>query len=216
VAWANADPGAVLVEHSPVLTAAFDLSASAAVTGARLYPDTDGEWTSTNFPGTIVQGVLFTVTEPGFSLTGYWVWCCLTFMATTAPPLALWQATAFETGTLLPAGTVTGPTLVPGTWNFAPLAVPVPLTANTPYKAVYGLSGNFPLTFTWYGSHGPGSAGITNGPLLAYSAAGGTRPDPFNDDQCTFDTSTADPTAVYPITSNDDYNCWLDVQVEPS
>jgi hypothetical protein len=177
----------------------------------RFFPSTNGPASSTGFGGTILLGTLFKVTSPGLSLQGYWYWRADTAQSASAS-FALWQATGHLTGSLVAATTTSGSGAVVGQWNFYPLTS-VPLTANTTYKAVYGVSGNFLNTPSQFNSGGVYQAGITTGPLFAFSDTSGTAGDPFSDNQTTFDTTTSDPTAVYPIGFNSGFNGWADVQV---
>jgi hypothetical protein len=177
--WANADPGAVLVEHSPVLTASFDLVGPGASGGFRLYPDLNGPRAATGFSGPICLALSFTVSSPGFSLDGYWWWCCLSGQSSSAPAFALWRAASPLSGVLLPAGNATGNPLTVASWNFTPVATPVPLTAGTAYKAVVGMNDSFPFTAGWYSLTGPGWNGVVNGSLIGYSGPGAGNPQPF-------------------------------------
>lgn len=181
----------------------------------RLFPATNGPGASTSFGGVLVQGILFKVTSPGMVLQGYWLWRADSSQSASAS-FALWQPTGFGTGTLISSSSASTSTMVAGQWNYVPLPTPLALTSGTAYKAVYGVSGNFPDTITQFDTGGPYVNGIINGPLTgfsAYAAAGGTLPDVYGDVQCSYDTSTSDPTAVYPANDNSSYNAWINVQV---
>jgi Domain of unknown function (DUF4082) len=178
----------------------------------RFFPSTSGPVSSTGFGGTIIVGTLFKVTAPGLSLQGYWYWRADTAQS-ASPSFALWQATGHATGTLVAATSVSGSGAIAGQWNFYPLTTPAALTASTAYKAVYGVTGNFLDTPSQFNSGGVYQAGITTGSLFAFSDHTGTAGDAFADEQSTFDTSTSNPAAVYPIGFSSGFNGWVDVQV---
>jgi hypothetical protein len=184
--------------------------------GYRLFPSTYGPGSSVSYGGVIVQGILFEVTDPGMVLRGYWFWRADSPQSASAS-FALWQATGFGTGTLISNSSASTSTMVAGQWNYVPLPGSLALTSGTAYKAVVGVSGNFNDTTGQFDTGGPYVGGITNGPLTAFSAVagtGGTLPDVYGDYQCTYDTSTSDPTAVYPASDSSSYNAWIDVQVD--
>ena len=181
----------------------------------RLFPSTNGPGSSISYGGSIVTGALFEVTASGMVLQGYWFWRADSGQSASAS-FALWKATGFGTGTLVASSSASTSTMVVGQWNYVPLPSPLALTPNTAYKAVVGMSGNFPDTSNQFGTGGPYVGGITNGPLTAfstYASGGGTLQDAYGDIQCTYDLSTSDPTAVYPATDSSAFNAWIDVQV---
>jgi len=88
-------------------------------------------------------------------------------------------AADLQRGTVvIPAATVTSGTLTAGQWNYVPLPVPVQLAIGSPYLACTGwVSVNgFPETANQFGNGGVYAAGITNGPLSAYSHTTGSNP----------------------------------------
>jgi hypothetical protein len=181
-----------------------------------------GPAASAAFGGAFTAGMAFEVTGSGQFLYGYYLWRADSAQSATAG-FALWLVTAASAGTYLGSSTAaSGSGLAAGAWNLTTLAAPFALTPGTPYKAVYGLAGNFPDTSSGTGSFtGSYSAGIVNGPLTVYSpptSLGGTNPVPFaNSFQGTFGTAGSDPTADYPVsTDGSGANFWIDVLVGPS
>lgn len=207
------------VAATTAVTAAGPTSSGGGGTTYRLFPTTNGPTAATSYTGPYGTGTSFEVTASGVTLDGYWWWVCPTGgQSTAAQEFCLYQITGTSTGTLVSGSTVTSGTLSAG-WNFIPLSPPLALTSGTPYKAATAWTSSgagFPYTPGFYGTGGPGVAGITNGPLTAFSddpGGGGTNPDPFGDNQSTFQVATADPTANYPATGNSSFNGWLDVDV---
>ncbi len=175
----------------------------------------------TAYGGPFLAGTVFQVTEWGLWLEGFW-WWCPTGGDTGAQKFALWllyNTTGSETSTsegLVPAATVTSGTLTAGAWNYIALSTPIPLTADVPYIAATGWTSvnGFPDTHNQFGSGQPYSAGITNGPLSAYSDVGGSNPTPSNwAPQGLFGTAGNDPTVHMPGTGSNSANFWVDVQV---
>jgi hypothetical protein len=181
----------------------------------RLFPSTNGPSAATSFSGSFSGATAFHVTADGTYLAGYWWWVCSTGSPPTGPQkLCLWQDTGSAAGHVVPAATITSGTLSAG-WNYIPLLTPVPLSKDGAYRAVIGVNGPFPFTTGQYGSGQSLTAGITNGPLKAYSDTGGTAPNPYNNPQCSFQTSNADPAGTtFPASGNGSYNGWTDVQVQ--
>ena len=171
------------------------------------------------YAGNFIAGMLWKTTVNGLWLTGYWHW---------VPPggdtiprkFALWQLTDTTHGTtqaLVPAGTVTSGTLTAGAWNYVPLPAPIGLSGGVPYCACYGYVAvnGFPDTQNQFGSGQPYAAGITSGPLFAYSGQGTATAEPYtsNYDQGVFSVAGSDPAAVMPTTADQHSNFWVDVQV---
>jgi hypothetical protein len=177
----------------------------------------NGPTTATAFTGGFIAGTAFQVTASPIYLTGYWWWVCPSGGQATAPQkFALWQVPISNTqnATLIATATVTSGTLTAGQWNYVPLATPIPLTPGVPYRAATGLVNNFPDTNNQYGATQPYAAGITNGPLTAYSDASGSVPQPYtNTVQGSFTTGSSDPTVAFPGQGNGSFNSWIDVQV---
>jgi hypothetical protein len=186
----------------------------------RLFPLTAGPSSSQSFANPITVSTAFQVTQGGMYLQGYWYWIADTGQPMGPQSFALWTNTGT---TLYPVGGayVVGSQLTSGPlhlgWNYAPYATPLALTPYTPYRAQTGFTGNFLQTLNQFNSGGPYAAGITNGPLMAFSDSTGSAyfPPWVNNGgaQCGFTTASADPTA-FPATGADSgFNCWLDVQV---
>jgi hypothetical protein len=192
------------------------------MTSFRLFlPSTQGPMNATPYQGPFRAGVVFQVTAWNTWLEGFWWW--VPEAGDVGPQqFALWQLyttasaeAAATTGLITPAIVTSGP-LVAGQWNYVALAAPVPLTAGVPYVAATGWNvvNGFPIS---QGQFGPGQAyadGITNGPLVAYSDAGGGNSVPGGwAAQGLFDVVTADPTAAIPARGDQSSNFWVDVQV---
>ena len=171
------------------------------------------------YSGNFLAGILWKVTSGGLWLSGYWHWVPAGG-DTTARKFALWQLTDTThsvSQVLVPAGTITSGTLTAGQWNYVPLSTPIALPAGVPYVACYGYSAvnGFPDTQNQFGSGNPYAAGITNGPLFAYSDQGASAPEPYtsNYSQGVFSVASTDPAAVMPSTGDVHSNFWVDVQV---
>jgi Domain of unknown function (DUF4082) len=179
----------------------------------RLFPATDGPSAATAYTGPVVFGVVFEVTSGGTWLEGYWWWVCASGQSGAAQTFALWQLTSYGAGTLVTAATTNSATLTPGQWNYVPLPTPVALTSGITYLACTGFENNFPITNNQFGAGDPYSAGITNGPLTAFSDQSGSNREPFSTPQGCFTTATGDPTAGPPTQGWLSSNLWIDVQV---
>jgi hypothetical protein len=179
----------------------------------RLFPSTSGPSSPVSYSGPFLAGVLFEVTTGGCYFDGYWWWVCPSGQPTSAQAFALWEVYNDGIGTLIPSATITSGSLTPGQWNYVPLATPVPLTIGACYNACTGFSGSFPDTNGQFGSGGPYSAGIVNGPLTAFSDQSGSLPAPFSNAQGLFGVSGTDPTANMPGEGSDSCNFWMDLQV---
>jgi hypothetical protein len=147
---------------------------------------------------------------------GYWWWVCNTGQSTAPQKFALWAMSAASTGTVLPGSVVTSSALTAGHWNYVPLPAPIPLAIGATYIAATGLTGGFPDTNNQYGAGDPYSAGITQGPLFAYSDLSGTKPAPTGTAQGTFSTAGTDPSIYLPVQGSNSFNAWIDVQVDTS
>lgn len=178
------------------------------MTNFRLFPSTNGPASSTAFAGSIVEGVIFQVTSPGYQLQGYWWWRADSSQAASAS-FALWTMTAHETGTVVSGSTASVSSLPTGQWTYTPLATPISLSTGVVYQAQVGTVNNFPFTSGFY------TTAVTNGPLTAFADSGDTGHDVFNDFQCVFTTGSSNPATTLATTANSSYNCWLDVQVGP-
>ena len=140
-----------------------------------------------------------------------------------AKALHLWRGSTSITGTITgriyrvdsaAAGTAVTGTDVTFTlgattgWKTATLATPVELVANQRYRVCYRVAttGNS-ATAAYWRSGGAGASGITNGPLVAPSAANTT-----GNDQNSY---TSGATMAFPTEGFDDTNWWVDVTVAP-
>lgn len=192
------------------------------MTTYRLFPATSGPAATVAFAGNFLAGVLFKVTQGGMWFTGYWHWVAANG-DTVARKFALWNITGAAAGVLVPAATVTSGVLTAGQWNFVPLAVPVPLAIGTTYNACTGWVAvhGFPdsdVTGAGTGaadSYGTGghTAGITQGPLFAFSDQGKLAPEQWGNPQGVFSTAGSDPSVTMPATGSNSGNFWMDVQV---
>jgi hypothetical protein len=182
----------------------------------RLFPSTNGPSSPVSYGGPFLAGVLFEVTSGGIWFDGYWWWVCPSGQSTTAQQFALWAVyDGGSGGALVPGSTVTSGTLVAGQWNYVPLSTSIPLAIGGCYNACTGFTGNFPDTDGQYGSGGPYAAGITNGPLTAFSDQSGSMPPPFNNlPQGVFSVSGTDPTTNMPANGSNSDNFWMDLQVD--
>jgi Domain of unknown function (DUF4082) len=182
----------------------------------RLFPTTSGPSSPVSYSGNFIAGVVFAVTTGAVWLDGYWWWVCPSGQSTSAQEFALWCLYSGPpgTGTLVANAAVTSGTLTAGQWNYVPLAAPVPLAIGATYIAATGVNGAFPLANSQFGGGDPYSAGITNGPLTAYSDPSGSLPSPFSTNQGVFSVAGTDPTANMPTQGSASDNFWMDVQVD--
>lgn len=183
----------------------------------RLFPSTNGPSTATSFAGTFLSGVVFSVTQPTMYISGYYWWVCNSGgQPTSSQTFALWNAGGGGSAhALVTSGTTTSGALTAGQWNYVPLSTPIPLSENQLYVAATGFTGSFPDTNNQFGAGNPYAAGITNGPLFAYSDTGGSAPTPGSPlGQGLFASGAGtDPTAVMPGGVSNSANFWIDVQI---
>lgn len=176
----------------------------------------NGPGTATALAGNYIAGIMFGLTQVQW-LYGYRWWCCPAGSQPTAPvKCALWNPLSPTTGdgALIPNSVAFTGTLVPGQWNNAMLANPLPLALGTPYLPAIAGNGNFPFTISQFGPTQPFANGIVNGPLVAYSdsSAGATvNPSPYTLPQCSFTQAQNDPTLAMPNLGNSSFNSWVDV-----
>jgi hypothetical protein len=187
----------------------------------RLFPSTAGPSSAVAYTGNFIAGLTFFVTREA-RFQGYWWWVCANGQSTSPVTCALWQAYMDADATLVPGSIVTSGELVAGQWNWISLETPLPLSIGAAgaeagvaeYVAAIGCNGAFPDTNNSFGSGDPYSAGITSGPLSAFSGQSGTLPSPFGIDQGLFSVAGSDPSAVPPLGGdNTQDNFWVDVQV---
>ena len=179
----------------------------------RLFPNINGPSSPVSYGGQFLAGVLFQVTTGGVWFEGYWWWVCNTGQSVAGQKFALWEVYADGSGTLIPAATITSGSLTAGQWNYVGLAAPLPLTIGACYNACTGFTGSFPDTNGQFGAGEPYSAGITSGPLSAFSDLSGTQPAPFSMTQGVFGTSGTDPSVSMPAQGSGSDNFWMDLQV---
>jgi len=178
----------------------------------RLFPSTNGPSSPVSYSGAFQSGVLFEVTQGATWFDGYWWWVCPSGQATAPQKFALWAVYNDGVGALIPAATATSGTLVAG-WNYVRLGTPIPLAQGACYNACTGFSGSFPDTNGQYGAGGPYAAGITSGPLTAFSNGSGSKPAPFAMSQGVFSVAGTDPAANMPAGGSGSDNFWMDLQV---
>ena len=146
------------------------------MTNYRLFSGTSGPSSAISYNGPFLAGVVFKVTTGGTWFDGYWWWVCGTGQSTAPQKFALWQVYTNATGTLISSATVTSGPLTAGQWNYVALPTPLPLATGVGYVAATGFTGGFPDTNNQFASGDPYGAGITSGPLTAYSDQTGTQP----------------------------------------
>jgi hypothetical protein len=195
------------------------------MTVRRLFPSVNGPAAAQSYSGNFISGVVFAVSGGSQWFEGYWWWVSASVQSTAPVKCALWcSGTGTGAGTLVPGSAVTSGTLTAGQWNYIPLPAPVQLapgydanlsTSGSAYVAAIGCNGPFPDTNNFWGSSGPGTNGIINGPLVAYSGStgGGTLAAPYGLAQGVFTTGESDPAAAMPAGGSNTDNFWVDVQV---
>lgn len=198
------------------------------MTTYRLFPSTSGPAVGTAYAGNLIVGCVFGVTSGGKWLTGYWWWVPGTNGDTASgQKFALWQVTAVGVGTLVPNSTVLAGALTAGAWNFVPLPAPLLLTPfatsgaftyGCAYVAATGkvFTSGFPETKSQFAAAEPFAAGITNGPLFAFSSLTGSAPAGGSSGwspQMPFTIAASDPAVALPGTNDTDANLWLDIEV---
>jgi hypothetical protein len=166
----------------------------------------------TTYSGNYMAGLAFQVTQGSTGFQGYCWWVAASNQDTAALKFALWQITGNQVASLVPGSVVTSGALTAGQWNYVPLSVPLALSAYIPYLAVIGgvFTTGFPDTANQFGAAEPYVAGITNGPLFAYTSGGAA--DQFWPQQ-PYTTAASDPATAFPSTNNLNDLLWLDVQV---
>lgn len=181
----------------------------------------NGPAAATSSSGNYEAGIGFGVTQAGLWFTGYWWWVCSTGQQTAAQKFALWQFTSPSAdGILIPGSVVTSGALTAGAWNYVPLPTPIPLSPNGGtagglgpfYQACTGYvsTTGFPELDNQFGVGQPYVNGIVNGPLWAWgNTAPGTAPG-----QSQFSsTQGADPAVHQPLSTFNNANFWMDLQV---
>jgi hypothetical protein len=196
---------------------AMESRPQAKPTTFRLFPHTSGPKNPASYTGSFLAGVAFEVSTGGCWLEGFWWWVCDKHQSTKEQKFALWQAYPVDgnlQGRLIGATTVEDKKLRAGRWNYIALHKPVPLAISATYVAATGLKGSFPISKNAFGKKDKYHAGITNGPLHAYSDVTGTRPIPFGGSQALFSIAGNDPTKHMPnVGDGKSSNFWMDLQV---
>jgi Domain of unknown function (DUF4082) len=189
----------------------------ARTTTHRLFPHTNGPRTPASYTGPFLAGVAFEATTGGTWLEGFWWWVCDRHQSTRAQKFALWQAYPVDgnlQGRLIKDATAEAKKLRAGRWNYISLHEPVPLAIGATYIAATGLKNGFPITKNSFGKKDKYHAGITNGPLRAYSDISGSHPIPFGGAQALFSTAGDDPTKHMPaLGDGKSSNFWMDLQL---
>ena len=167
----------------------------------------------------------FEVTQDNMWLQGYWWWITDlgTMPVAAGQKFCLWQPgygsnatyAAVIPGSSATSGAMTGG----GAWNYIPLAAPLQLSRDAAYVAatIYqpsGGSGFWEYKNRW-GTGNPWAAGITNGPLTAFSDQSGSLPAWQSLPQSTYNTPAGtDPAAgTFPGNGNASSFFGMDVQV---
>ena len=146
------------------------------------------------------------------------------FRPVDGPPqkFALWQLYGDAEANLIPGSVVTSGPLTAGQWNYVPLPMPLQLSIGSVsgsgaavYEAATGFSGGFPDTNSQFGAGDPHAAGITNGPLFAFSDQGASAPAPTSVGafQGAFGTAGTDPSVNLPVQGSSSSNFWIDLQI---
>lgn len=199
------------------------------MTTYRFFSSTDGPASAVSYGGSFLAGLVFQATGGGTWLDGYWWWVAGSGQTTAAgQQFALWQipyyvndgdefSGASANWQVVPGTTATAGTLTAGAWNYVALDSPVLLSQGFPYVLATGFSGDFPATNDQFGSGDPFSAGITAGPVTAYSDQGGSNYVVSGDDgvpQGLFSVAGTDPTANAPNEGSNSANFWIDAQFD--
>jgi hypothetical protein len=189
------------------------------VTTWRLFPATNGPGAPTSYSGNFLAGIAFQHTSATVLwLNGYYHWVP-TGGDVVARKFALWNNTVTTSGQLVPNSTVMSGTLTVNQWNFVALPTPIQITVGTPYVAATGWAAvnGFPDTNNQFGSGQPFTAGITQGPLFAFSDATGggdvAARNPTGLAQGLFSVAGTDPSLVMPNAGSNSANFWMDVQL---
>ena len=195
------------------------------MTTYRLYPTTNGPSTAVSYNGPFASGIAFEVTSGGMWFEGYWWWVSASGQPTSPQTFALWQVYGEGNGRLISAATVTSGALTAGQWNYVPLANPIMLSVGgganfvradgggpAIYVACTGFTGGFPDTNNQFGAGDPFAAGITDGPLTAFSDQGASLAGPWNNGQGLFSTNS-NVTAACTFGVSNSSNFWMDIQV---
>ena len=190
--------------------------ATAAPTVTRqFFPATNGPAAVASFSGNYIVGIAFTVSTT-VSLQSFWLWVPANGDVTPVKT-ALWQASGSQVGHLVTGSVFTSGALTQGAWNPVAVSPHLALTPGATYVAEVGwvATNGFPFTANQFGAAEPFAAGIVGTKATAYSDTGGTNPSPigFLVAQCPFSTASADPSAMYVVSSFESFNGWVDISV---
>lgn len=185
----------------------------------RLFPATNGPATVAATSGGWLLGVQFSALTIMGWLNGYYLWTPGNG-DTTPVKHALWNYNPTAGApVLVPGSTVTSGTLTAGAWNFTALPTPVQLGAGAQYVAATGwtVTNGIPVTGGQFSAAQPFGAGITNGPLTAWSSGTGTNayptPGSLGGQMVFSNVLGSDPSVNMPNNGSGDDNLWVDVLV---
>ena len=165
---------------------------------------------SVSFGAPTSLGVLFKVTAGSLYLKGYRYFCLDATDTTANVRFAAWHVTGTGTGTVLAGSQQTSNLTISATTpNDVFLTTPVALTSGQVYAAVVGDADHGPITNSYYTTGGTGAAGVTNGPLTAFSDQGAALAAPNGNPQGCFQQSSDDPAAAFPATGFSSSNFWI-------
>jgi hypothetical protein len=182
----------------------------------------NGPGSVTSTSGGWLIGVQFSVTGQMMWLDSYRLWVPSNG-DTTARKFALWNTTSPTTQVLVPGSVVTSGTMTLGAWNVVPLSAPIQLAPGTQYVAACGwnVTTGISVTSGQFDSGDTYAAGITNGPLVGWSAGTGSNPYPvtgaaagIGGQQVFSNSSGSDPSAAMPANGSGSDNLWIDVVVD--
>lgn len=194
------------------------------MTNYRLFPSTNGAAAANSYSGTFMSGVCFKSLKAGCFFLGYWWWVG-TNQSVLPVECALWQVQNSGSGQgqgyIAGSKTTSGP-LSTGTWNFVPVATPIPLAPHGTYVAQVGCNGNFPDSAGWWGANAPN--GITSGPLFAFGPNpnqgayttyfnGGYGCDDGVPQGCFNDAGSTDPSVTFAGGASATDCFWVDVEI---
>ena len=173
------------------------------------------------YGGNIILGTCFSPTGKVLWLQGYYLWVPTggDLNLSGTQKFCLWNRYNTPSGQVLVANsTVTASSFTANTFNYVPLATPIPLAPGELYVAATGWTSvnGFPSTNNQFGTGNPYVGGIVNGPLTGWSDAsnGGTLTYPANQGpQGVFSVASNDPTAQMPNAGSNSANFWVDILV---
>ena len=162
--------------------------------GGNGFWDSEMDLVNWNSYGDMQTAITFKVTDDDLEVGGYYYWYDTAEDALIPGGFALWSTLSEGTGTVVDGSVINGiDTPTETGWQYVPLDTPVTLTADTPYKVEFAASGGFFWANAYTPFEAPSGIGITNGPLVVYSDAGGDNPIPSGDPQSSFTTATNEP-----------------------